>query len=124
MRTVTCVRLGGDPPLPSGGLSACVTGFAGVNDLGEGVNNLVEVIRLGEGVEVGLEDVIRLEGGVNGGLVGLSCLRGVDTGLVGVDSLRGVNIVLGGGLRCLGAESGSGLRVELVVCASFECSAP
>lgn len=120
---------------------------------------MVEVIRLGEGVDASLEEVIRLEVGTNAGLVGLRGLRTVDTGLlegdagllggdagllggvagllggdtgllvintgfVGVEGLRGVNIVLGGGLDCFDAESGSGLGVEVVVCVSFECNAP
>lgn len=53
-----------------------------MNDRGDGVNSLVEVIRLGEGV-TGLMEVVCLGEDASMCLVGLNCLRGVD-GLIGV----------------------------------------
>ena len=105
-----------------------------MNDLGDGVNNLVEVIRLGEGVNAGL-----VESGLRRGLVGLSGLRAEIAGFVGVDSLRGVNtdcmvggeslrgvngVYLVGVLHGLAVGIGSGLREFVVVWVSFDCSAP
>jgi hypothetical protein len=116
-----------------------------VNDLGDGVNNLVEVIRLGEGVNAGLVGLSGLRAGLVGlsglrtGLVGLSDLRAGIAGFVGVDSFRGVNtdclvggeslrgvngVYLVGVLHGLAAGLGSGLREFVVVWVSFECSAP
>ena len=115
-----------------------------MNDLGDGVNNLVEVIRLGEGVNAGLVESGLRAGlvGLSGlriGLVGLSGLRAEIAGFVGVDSLRGVNtdcmvggeslrgvngVYLVGVLHGLAVGIGSGLREFVVVWVSFDCSAP
>lgn len=91
--------------------------------MGGGANSLVEVIRLGEGVNAGLEGLSGLRAGI-AGLVGVESLRGVKAaGLVGGDNLRGVNTDLVAVLHGFGAGSGSDLR-EVVVWVSFECSAP
>ena len=122
----TSVGFVGDPsPRRSEGLGAWVDGLAGINDLGEGVSNLVEVIRRGEGVDAGLVGLSGLRAGI-AGLVGVDSLRGVNTDcLAGGDILRGDNAVdLVGVLHGFGVGSESGLREFVVVWVSFECNAP
>lgn len=96
-----------------------MNGLDGVNDFGEGVNNLVEVIRLGED-STGLVGVTRLVEGVNGSLVGLLTFLGVVAGLI-IVKLCGVEALVE--VDCFGAEDRSGF-LEVTVCVNFECSAP
>lgn len=88
-----------------------------MNDCGDGVNSLVEVICLGEGV-IGLMEVVCLGEDVSMCLVGLNCLRGVD-GLIGVVWLCGVKVLVG--VEGFDVVSKSGFFV-VVVWVNFEWS--
>lgn len=94
-----------------------MNGLDGVNDFGEGVNNLVEVICFGEDF-IGLVGVICLVEGVNGSLVGLLIFLGVVVGLI-IVKLCGVEVLVE--VDCFGVEDRSGF-LEVIVCVNFECS--